>query len=326
MRRVLIAGSIVIAACGDQAPPRPATSTRVLPALEATAAGPDDVVVAEVDGRPVWGSCVAAQVRAGAVTPHAALDECIALELAAQEAERRGLHRDPDVGDEVKRALAAVLVEREVTRKVKTAADLPPALVESFFRKNEWRMHRPEYRGSFFARVEIEGAEGTAADLAAAAVAQAAYATLGDRGDLFPTDVEAALRAAAGPDQKVTTGDPDPATAGAGSRLQAYYHEPLFALASIGRVSPPVRGPYGWDLILYTSRLDALDRSRDQVLAELFPALRVRWFQQWTTQLGHGHGARPLADEPTLRAALGGDDDDDDDGKPVPGPGDQARP
>jgi hypothetical protein len=57
------------------------------------AAAADDVVVALAAGRPVYGSCVAAQAERGHLSRDAALRECIDFELMAQEAERRGSRR-----------------------------------------------------------------------------------------------------------------------------------------------------------------------------------------------------------------------------------------
>lgn len=308
MRGWVVTSVLAIAACGDAAPPRPAPAARTLPSLEATRAAPDDIVVARVNDRPVWGSCVAAQAAAARVDARTALDQCIDLELGAQEAERRGLGTDAAVAEAYAQALAAALVDREFTDKVKTVADLPPQLVEETFKKNEWRMHRLEYRDSFFARIETTAPEGSPEEVAAGEAARAAYATLAARADLFPPDVENAVRAAVRPGQKVSTGTPEAATFGPGSRLQAYYHEPLFRIPAIGQVAPPVRGPYGWDLILYTSRIDPLERTREQVLDELFPAMRIRWFLQWTTQLGRGHVEPVPHDDETLRQLLGGDE------------------
>lgn len=296
------------AACGDEAPKAPATTERALPSLVAPPAGPGDVVVARVDDRPVWGSCVAAQAEAHGKSARAALEDCIGLELAAQEAERRGLARDPEVALAYDRALASALVDREFSARVKTTADLPAAFVEGIWAKNAWRMDRREYRGSFFARIELTDPEGSPADLAAGEAARAAYAALAGRSDLFPEDVEAALRAAARPGQTVTAATPEAATFGEGSRLQAYYHEPLFAIEQIGQVAPPVRGPYGWDLILYTSRLEPWKRTRDEVLAELFPAMRLRYFMDWTSRLGQGHVEIVRHDDATLRELLGGEE------------------
>lgn len=304
----LLAPALALAACDDA--PRPqhrAAPTRTLPDLAATAAGPDDVVVATVDGRPVWGSCVAAQAALHGGARQAALDDCIDLELAAQEAERRGLAADPDVGAEVTRALAVALVDREITHGVQSVADLPASVVDEVWRKQSWRMHRPEYRFSFFARVELppKEPEGSPADLAAAATARAAAAALAGRPGLFPADVEAAMRAAARPDQKITVATPEAATAT--SVLQAYYREPLFKLTAVGELTPPVRGPYGWDLILYTGQITALERTRDEVLAEMLPMLRMRWFMQWTTQLEKALGVTRYYDDRSLPGLLGED-------------------
>lgn len=308
MRAVILSLTALVgaAACGDAAPPRPpTTTTRALPALDATAAGPDDLIVARVGGRPVWGSCVAAQARAHGRTRQAALDECIALELAAQEAERRGLHHDPDVGEEVTRALAAALVDREFAARYRTPADLPAYLTEGALRRFEIRMHRPELRYSFFARIELKAPAGSPEDLAAGAAARAAHATLAGRRDLFPQDVEAALRAAAGPDMKVGTGAPERVHR---EGLQAYYADPLFALPGVGAVTAPVRGPYGWDLILMTGHTEPREMTRDELLAEVFGALRIRWFQDWSAQLGKGHTVERLADDDTLRVVLGAEE------------------
>jgi hypothetical protein len=300
--------TLALAACGDAAPPRPTATAQAVPSLAATGASPDDVVVARVDERPVWGSCVAAQAAAERVDARTALQQCIDLELAAQEAERRGLARDPDVGEALKQALASRFVEREFTQKFRSVADLPPAVVEPVFKKNAWRMHRDEYRGSFFARIELGEAEkGTPTDVAAGEAAQKAYAALATRTGLFPHDVETALREAAGPNLKVIGGTADPATFGPSSRLQAYYHEPLFRIPAIGQVAPPVRGAYGWDIILFTTRIEPLERTREEVLAELWPALRLRHFMQWSAEAGKGRVQPYAYDDATLQRLLGGE-------------------
>jgi hypothetical protein len=59
---------------------------------------------------------------------------------------------------------------------------------------------------------------------------------------------------------------------------------------------------------LWTSQILPREWTRAQVLEDLFPSMRVRAFMHWTSQLGKSHGAQPLADDATLRAALGGDE------------------
>lgn len=270
----------------------------------ATPAGPDDVVVARVNGRPVWGSCVAGQARGRGLAIRAALADCIDLEVAAQEAERRGLAADPEVAEEAERAMVARFVDREFTARVRSPADLPRSFVEGVMTKHEWRLARDEYRGSFYARVEapIETVpRGSPADVAAEKIARDAYATLAGRRDLFPRDVEAALRAAAGPAAQLTFAS-FPGTTG--DNVQAYYREALFAIGALGEVSPPARGPYGWDLVLWTTTLPALTQTREEVLAQLWPAMRQRHFLDWAAQTGRGHQVE-ASPAPVVERVLG---------------------
>ncbi len=307
-----------IAGCGDHAPPPPpAAPPPVVASLEAPSAGPADVVVARVDGRPVWGSCVAAQAAGQPDRRRAALDECVALELGAQEAERRGLDRDPDVIEQTTRALVARLVDVELTARVKTIADLPRDLVDPVFAKQAGRMHRPELRSSFFVRIELPaGSEGTPEDRAAEAAIRAAHASLAGRKDLFPVDLERAVSTAAGA-MKTQRAAPDQRTR---DRLQPYYGDALYAVPAVGMVTPPVRGRYGWDIILYTDGLPALETSREDLMTQLFAPLRPVYFERWSNQLGKAHQVEVLVDATTLRAALGGDDD------PAPAPASPVTP
>jgi hypothetical protein len=293
---------VTAAACGDDRAPAPPRRGPTLPSLVATPAGPADLVVATVDGRPVYGSCVAAQVRPG-VDRRAALDECVALELAAQEAERRGLHQAADVAEETTRVLAAALVDRAFTAKYRTVADLPAQLVEDVFKRNAGRLKRDEYRSTFYARVDELGPQGTPADRAAQEAAHDAARRLAGRDDLFPSDVEAAVKASLRPGQTMSVGTPEPTVSW--GILLPYYRDPVFALTAIGQLTPPARGPYGWDLILYTDRLPALTQTRAQILDELFPRLRMRWFQMWTSELERALGVERYYDDRTIVTLLG---------------------
>jgi len=75
----LVVCALFVLACGGSSEPtqRPATGVEAI----ATQQGAGDVIVAQVNGRPVWGSCVTAQSRGK--SKQAALDECVAFELLA---------------------------------------------------------------------------------------------------------------------------------------------------------------------------------------------------------------------------------------------------
>ncbi|HWU88103.1 MAG TPA: hypothetical protein VN253_12540, partial [Kofleriaceae bacterium] len=95
---------IAIAACGGAAEAPPRARAGAAPAVSPPE-GREDAAVASVNGRPVWGSCVAHQAARGAASREAALAECIDFELLAQAAEARGLAADPEVGEAARRAM-----------------------------------------------------------------------------------------------------------------------------------------------------------------------------------------------------------------------------
>src|SRR5688500_1194279 len=111
MRWLLV---FAIACGGSKSPSAPAPSGP--PASFIAAPARDDVQVATVNGRPVWGSCVTGQGARGA-TRDEALAQCIDFELLAQAAEARGLAVDPDVVLATRTALVSQLVAREYEDK-----------------------------------------------------------------------------------------------------------------------------------------------------------------------------------------------------------------
>src|SRR5688500_12830444 len=106
-----LAAILVLSACGHGASTPPEPVRHVVPTTaEAQPAGADDLVVARVDGRPVYGSCVRAQVAGLGVDVAAALDQCVAFELLAGAADAQGLRADEDVGDAWRREMVRALI------------------------------------------------------------------------------------------------------------------------------------------------------------------------------------------------------------------------
>ena len=66
-----------------------------------------------------------------------------------------------------------------------------------------------------------------------------------------------------------------------------------------------MRGPWGWDVILYTDRLAPLEQSRDKILDDLFPRMRMRWFVTWSSQLEKALGVVRYYDDRSLPELLG---------------------
>src|SRR4051812_37787776 len=118
MRRLAVVVLVGFAGCGRSAAPTPrAHSTALGGELIDPGAGSGDVIVATVDGRPVWGSCVAGHMAARGVDRDRALEDCIDLELLAAAAIHRGLAADPDTQTELRAALVDGFVTDEFEAK-----------------------------------------------------------------------------------------------------------------------------------------------------------------------------------------------------------------
>ncbi|HEU4732597.1 MAG TPA: hypothetical protein VFT22_32100 [Kofleriaceae bacterium] len=306
MRAATLALFVVVAACGGSSspPPAPATTPRVIPAPPAMSG---DLEVARVNGRPVWGSCVAAQARVvgGNAGPNAgsdagskagspaaprgaervraeALDQCVAFELLAQAAEARGLAAAPEVAEAVRTAAVNRLVETDFEQRYRTPADLGPT-VDAVMKRNEWRMHIVQLRASTYARFVVPEHAPPDLDARAHALADRLAAELAGQTGLYGVHlVEAARRIAAGSDLKLDTADVRPTHQ---DDLVPTYATALYAIPEVGRISPAVRTPWGWDVILWTGGVEPRERTRDELIAEAFPELRRHQFQLWVNQL-----------------------------------------
>ncbi len=290
------------AACGG-AEPRPTVVGP--PDLTARPHGPDDPIVARVDGRPVHASCVAAQAAGRRVDRATALDDCIALELLAAAAIARGLDRDPAVAAAGRDAAATALIDREFRARYQRFDDLPGELRAQIEANYADRQGGAPMRRSMFARVNVarEDVDGPR-DRAAEAVATAAYRTLAGRGDLFAADVEAAVRAAAAADPSLTVEVARASPTRADFGLNEHYRAGLFQIPAVGMVSPPTRTPWGWDLILFLEERQIPPVDRAALYAKAFPEARRALFEQWSTGLARRRQIR-LEPEATLRRRLG---------------------
>ena len=275
---------LLIAACGSP-PPAPAAARRSVIATPQLA--PDDVVVARVNGRAVWGSCVTAQAAAiagdEAARRAAALDQCVAFELLAQAAEARGLAAAPEVAAAERDAAVNRLVETEFEQRYRTPADLKQA-VDLVMANNAWRMHILELRASAFARFVVPDKAPPEVDARAHALADQLAGELAGQAGLYSVHLtEAAHRIAQGSAITIDASDVKPTHR---DDLVDAYAAALYAIPEVGRTSPAVRTKWGWDVVLWTGGITAKERTRDEVVADLFPEIRRRQFQLWVTQLG----------------------------------------
>jgi hypothetical protein len=290
-------------ACGGSSGPAPtppaAPSAIATPRLTA-----DDLEVARVNGRPVWASCVAAQARTIAAASRTAdqqraeaLDQCIAFELLAQAAAARGLAAAPEVADATRTASVNRLVETDFEQHYRTAKDLERP-IELVMKRNAWRMHLVQLRSSTFARFLVPETASPALDARAHALADRLAAELAGETGLYGVHLtDAAKRLAAGSDIKLDTADVKPTHQ---DDLALPYARALYAIPEIGRITPAVRTPWGWDVVLWTGGVEPKETSREDLIAEMLPDLRRRQFQLWVTQLGKRLGVRVEIDQATL--------------------------
>ncbi len=275
----------LVVACGGSSNAPPAASP--VPSLVAVREGPTDLQVATVNGRPVWGSCVARQGN---------LDDCIAFELLAQAAEAKGLATDPGVREAAKTALVNRLVGLEFEDKVKTVADLKGAY-DPLIEKNLFRMHRPEVRASAYVRAVVPPHAAPEVEAKAHATIEAIAAALRDETGLFPEHMFAiADRVAPGVSlEKEPTIKPMLAAA-----LETPYGSALYAIPEVGRTSGPVRTNEGWDVVLWTGGITKQELTRDELLGQLFPELRRHFFLDWELAIEKSLGVTVVKDYPQL--------------------------
>jgi hypothetical protein len=257
-----------------------------------------DVVVAEVNGRPIWGSCVTEQAARGATDRGAALAQCVEFELLAQAAEQRGLATDPGVVEATRTAMVSELVAAEFEARYQKPADLG-ATIDKLLDKNQWRLHRPDLRASTYVRAVVPPGATPEIDARARQLADAVADELAAETGLFPSHLRDAMdRHAKGTGIEIQTQDLTqvPRTAS----FETPYLEALFAIPEVGRVSKPVQTRRGWDVILWTGGLPPYEMPREALALEVFPELRRAQFGVWVTQLIRSGGIAIEIDQAAL--------------------------
>jgi hypothetical protein len=160
---------------------------------------------------------------------------------------------------------------------------------------NEWRMHIVELRSSSYARFVVPKDAPPELDSRAHALADRLAAQLAGQTGLYGVHLaEAARRVAADSAIKLDSADVKPTHQ---DGLVASYAAALYAIPEVGRTSSAVRTQWGWDVVLWTGGIEARERTRAELVAEVFPELRRRQFQLWVTQLGKALGVHVEVDQ-----------------------------
>jgi hypothetical protein len=290
---VVVVVVVVLAACGGSSEPAKRVGAGV--SATATKARPDDAIVAQVNGRPIWASCVEAQAPK-ATTGHdarAGLDECIAFELLAQEAERRQLQTDPGVVEATRTALVNRFVEIAYEDRFETPADMGNILLSQIDRNRAW-LDVKERRASAYVRFNLKPTAPATEDAKAKELMEGFAQKVAGEPGLTPSHLDALAKAHFG------TTPVEVAIVGFFTKngLALGYRDALFDIPEIGRTAPQaVRTQWGWDVILLTDVIPAQKYTREEAAAEAFPEVRRGYFNVWVDQLAKDSGVRITKDE-----------------------------
>jgi hypothetical protein len=273
---------VFVIACGGTSEPAQRSGTGVTPIAQQQ--GTDDVIVAQVNGRPVWGSCVTAQSKGK--TKQAALDECVAFELLAQAAEARGLATDPTVIEATRGALVNRVVEVGFEDKYKSADDLKEIL-DKHVERNKDRLSRPEMRSSMYVRFP-PAKPLTEPEDPPAKLVELAQKLANERG-MMPPHLRAAAEEVLGEQQVEIKEVPYYAK----DYLVPGYAAALFEIPEVGRIYPQVfRTKFGWDVVLLTGIQTAKTYTREEAAAEAFPEVRTGYFNVWVEHIARAQGVK----------------------------------
>ncbi|MBA3451471.1 MAG: hypothetical protein H0T42_00075 [Deltaproteobacteria bacterium] len=288
---------VAVSACGGSPSTEPA-STGPAASIIAPRASEADLVVAQVDGRPVWGSCVSEQAARGARDRAEALEQCIAFELLAQAAEKRGLAADASVAESARTAMVSELIEAEFEARYQTPQALG-ATLDAVLNKNAWRMHRPDLRASAYVRAVVPPSSGPEIEARAKQLADAIATELAGESGLFLAHVRAAADRLAKDTGIEIHSEAVPQTQKTGA-YELPYLEALFSIPEIGRVSKPARTKRGWDVVLWSDGLPPKESTREELAQEVFPDLRRAQFTVWINQLIKTSGTKIELDQDTV--------------------------
>ena len=277
--RLLVLLSLV--GCGSSPPA--ATPSGPPAGVEATRASADDVIVATVNGKPVWGSCVTAQAARGA-TRRDALQQCVDFELLAQTADHRGYALDAEVARATHTAMVSELVATAYEAGYTEPAQFGPFWQQAY-KKAIWHIRHENYRASAYVRLAVADPKDEGA--AQHAIADKIAGAVAHEPGLMGPSLLALAQQAAGADVKLDHQDVPAYRAGA---LDEHYATALFAIPQIGRATGAVRTKWGWDVIVWTDDVPAADPPEADVIAALLPDVKVAYFNHWVDGIAKSLG------------------------------------
>lgn len=230
------------------------------------------------------------------------LDNLVRFEVLAREAERQGLHKDPDVQNTLKKIMVQKLVQKNF-QDTAGAADVPEAELQKYYEDHKGDYERP--RRVRVAATIWNAPQGSPERAKKLALAQKALARL--RAEEKKNSLAFA--------QIVSEFSEDTASKGRAGDLQfksleeltqAYSKEVAEAAFALkpGETSGVVQGPQGLYLLKYTGEQPELNRTFEQVKGQIANKLhrekKTKEFDEWLK--GLREKAQVTVDEKALEA------------------------
>jgi len=285
--------ALVVIALGGCGSSQPVEAPAGPPApMAAPRASADDVVVATVNGQPVWGSCVATQARRGA-TRQAALAQCVDFELLAQKA--IAYAGTSEVRTATHTAMVNELVASAYEDGYTQPAQFGPFWAQAY-KQGVFHVRHENYRASSYVRITVPDHAPADVDAVAKRQAETIAAALAHEPGIMGANLVALAQAAA-PDAKLDHQDVPAYRAGA---LDPAYATALFGLEDIGRASGAVRTKWGWDVLVWTEDVPATDPTEDEVTAALLPDVKRAYFSRWVDGLANQLGVHVALDRDNI--------------------------
>jgi hypothetical protein len=226
-----------------------------------------------------------------------ALDECIGFELLAQEADTRGLAKDPEVVDATRSALVNRLVETGFEDRYQTPADLADVM-KAHIDRNRARLKAPELRSSAYVRFNLPPKAPPDQDAKARELIEGFAAKIANEEGLTAAHLDDLAKAHFGTATKVEVAVVEhfPKLG-----LALGYRDALFDIPEVGRTHPnAVRTQWGWDTILLTGIRPAMTYTPEEAATEAFPEVRRGYFTFWVDQIAKSLGVRITLDEKAI--------------------------
>jgi peptidyl-prolyl cis-trans isomerase C len=305
--RLVVSSAIALAAAAGCAEKDDPAAPLLVERAEYSSEAKGRLVVAEVNGEPVYDDCVVTQAEAKGIDKTAALQECIDFELLAQAAREAGMLEQSEVLEVRKREAVRAMIDQEFVAAFASPAKLPVEDVKRLYQSTiGCYVHRPE-RATTYCRVPVnEAAErGGAEDAAAKKTIDAFYGELRAKRGITKEAYLAKCAGIGGGSESYTTRDDGPAV--------IEYATAAFSIKEPGMVAEPVRTRWGWDVILLDELLPARNTSFEEAEAELrdklfneqaFEKYRRSLFDRWA--MGYSQSANVLVDKAAVEK-LGAD-------------------